>query len=592
MIAKSVSLRFSFFMQSTCWEPATRLAKALGLIILISACSSTGNREGAVTQAVSISGISLPGEQAEYKALDAQLISIIKESAATSGPRVAASVYRTLTAEAVTDPATAAVIESHLAWLEGDIVLSEERLKIASGLLGEEHRAIVNERIRRLVIQGDWLDASRLIFRYQPTTEGGGQPNADVLWASLLHVDNAQLNIAIQNAEDETWRGWLELNYAYRIDKAAVSTWFEANQQHPAVLSPPSNIVAWLELPPPSRVAVLLPLSGRLEAAGSAVYEGILESLFETYPDGEDRPHLFAVDSQAFPDTGAAYRYIEQRQPDIVIGPLTKAGAALLRDDPSRTLPVISLNRPESTSTDRPENWLSLSLAPEDEARQLAQLAFGKGQRRAVIIQPNSDWGKRMGAAFSRRWLDLGGTIVTQLTLQDEPSESEQISAIVGALKSEDRIGSVEAAFDAPVESRPRRRQDFDGIFLLAPDPDTARRLRPLLIYHYAGDIPVYASSAVVNDQGQTQNRDLNELIVLEIPAHFTQASISQTQRLNALGKDAVQLLDRWQQIRSADTTFIRAHTGILSGTNSGNIERELIPAIFDGGSLVPLTLP
>ncbi|NCZ62543.1 MAG: hypothetical protein EBY62_01735, partial [Cellvibrionales bacterium] len=100
------------------------------------------------------------------------------------------------------------------------------------------------------------------------------------------------------------------------------------------------------------------------------------------------------------------------------------------------------------------------------------------------------------------------------------------------------------------------------------------------------------SSSAVVNDQGQTQNRDLNELIVLEIPAHFTQASISQTQRLNALGKDAVQLLDRWQQIRSADTTFIRAQTGILSGTNSGNIERELIPAIFDGGSLVPLTLP
>ena len=71
------------------------------------------------------------------------------------------------------------------------------------------------------------------------------------------------------------------------------------------------------------------------------------------------------------------------------------------------------------------------------------------------------------------------------------------------------------------MESRPRRRQDFDGIFLLAPDPDTARRLRPLLVYHYAGDIPVYASSAVVNDQGKTQNRDLNGLIVLEIPAHF-----------------------------------------------------------------------
>jgi outer membrane PBP1 activator LpoA protein len=592
MIAKSVYLRFSFFVQPMPWRSASRLLVMLGLFTLINACSSTGSREGVATQPVSISGISLPGEQAEYKDLDAQLISRIKEEAVAKGPRAAESLYRSLIIERETTPATAALIESHLLWLEGDITRSEEKLITASALLGEKHAGIVNERIRRMVIQGNWLGASALIYRHQPANDRYQKPNEDILWASLLHVENAQLNKAIQNAGDEIWRGWLELNQAYRSDKAAVIAWVEANPTHPAAIAPPSNMLAWLNSAPPGQVAVLLPLSGRLEAAGSAVYEGILESLFETYPHSELRPQLFAVDSEAFADTGTAYRYIEQRQPDIVIGPLTKNGAALLRDDQFRTIPIISLNRPESTTADRPENWLSLSLAPEDEARQLAQLAFGKGQRRALIIQPNSDWGNRMGTALSHRWQDLGGTIVTRLVLQEEPSESEQISSVVGALESEERVSSVEAAFDAPVESRPRRRQDFDGIFLLAPDPDTARRLRPLLVYHYAGDIPVYASSAVVNDQGRTQNRDLNGLIVLEIPAHFKNIPISQTQRLNALGRDAVQLLGRWQQIKSADTTFIRANTGILSATNSGNIERELIPAVFDGGSLVPLTLP
>ena len=592
MIAKSVSLRFSFFMRPMPWWSASRLLVMLGLFTLINACSSTGSREGAATQPVSISGISLPGEQAEYKDLDAQLISRIKEEAVAKGPRAAESLYRSLIIERETTPATAALIESHLLWLEGDIILSENKLITASALLGENHPAIVNDRIRRLAIEGDWLQASRLIFSHQPALAGGDKSPADILWAGLLHVDNRQLSTAIQTARDEIWRGWLEFNDAYRKGKAAVEFWLEQNSQHPAALSPPSNIQDWLDAPPPSRVAVLLPLSGRLEAAGSAVYEGILESLFETYPNGESRPHLFAVDSQEFEDTGTAYRYLEQRQPDIVLGPLTKTGATLLRDDPSRTVPIISLNRPESPASEKPDNWLSLSLAPEDEARQLAQLAFGKGQRRALIIQPNSDWGNRMGDALGGRWLDLGGTIVTRLILQEEPSESEQISQALGALESEQRISDVEAAFDAPVEARPRRRRDFDGVFLLAPDPDTARRLRPLLVYHYAGDLPVYSSSAVVNNQGQRQNRDLNELIVLEIPVHFAGSTISETRRLNALGKDAVQLLDHWQQIKSADTTFMRANTGILSATNSGNVERELIPAVFDRGSLVPLNLP
>jgi len=156
-----------------------------------------------------------------------------------------------------------------------------------------------------------------------------------------------------------------------------------------------------------------------------------------------------------------------------------------------RPAAVIALNRPEALPDSDAAGWHALSPAPEDEARQIAQIAFGKGQRRAIVISPSTDWGQRMTAALNDQWSQLGGTLVASLELEAAITESEQISNLVGAADSEQRIRSFERAFEAPVEARPRRRQDFDVVFLLASDPAQARSLRPLLIYHYTGDVPV-----------------------------------------------------------------------------------------------------
>ena len=104
-----------------------------------------------------------------------------------------------------------------------------------------------------------------------------------------------------------------------------------------------------------------------------------------------------------------------------------------------------------------------------------------------------------MEVALNEVWRGIGGVTASTLTLEDTTAISEQIGSSAGSVASERRIQMLEAAFEAPVASRPRRRQDFDVIFLLASDPAQARRLRPLLIYHYSGDVPVYSSSAVYN---------------------------------------------------------------------------------------------
>ena len=178
------------------------------------------------------------------------------------------------------------------------------------------------------------------------------------------------------------------------------------------------------------------------------------------------------------------------------------------------------------------------------------------------------------------------------VTLTAEPSLSEQIGAGTGAIDSELRIQALEQAFEAPIEARARRRKDFDVVFLLARDPEEARRLRPLLIYHYSGDVPVYSSSAAYSGHDQGQNQDLNDLILVETPAVIDAIKIDRFTRLNALGFDAVRMMDHWQQAEATDAPVFRGRTGILRRRANGEIERELNSVAFDGGKLKALALP
>ena len=102
----------------------------------------------------------------------------------------------------------------------------------------------------------------------------------------------------------------------------------------------------------------------------------------------------------------------------------------------------------------------------------------------------------------------------------DDPAETnEAMGKLLGSGSSDQRIRSIERAFDLPVDARGRGRTDFECIFMLAPDPATARTWRPLLVFHMTGDVPVYATSAINDGEDDTRNRDLNGVMFVETPA-------------------------------------------------------------------------
>jgi hypothetical protein len=112
----------------------------------------------------------------------------------------------TLSLEQRLDPGTAAIINSHLAWLDGRLTEADTQLDTAATVLGSDHPVVVNEQIRRRALTGQWLQASQLIYQHRVRGQGMPNPDSSVLWASLLHVDDQALRRASASPGDTEWQ--------------------------------------------------------------------------------------------------------------------------------------------------------------------------------------------------------------------------------------------------------------------------------------------------------------------------------------------------------------------------------------------------
>jgi len=148
------------------------------------------------------------------------------------------------------------------------------------------------------------------------------------------------------------------------------------------------------------------------------------------------------------------------------------------------------------------------------------------------------------------------------------------------------------------IEFTARRRQDMDVVFLLSRNGAEARSIKPLLAFHYAGNLPVYAMSSIYSGIPDPRDRDLNGINLVETPwllgsnpsvrvaiAAGDTGSDNYT-RLNALGADAFLLQSRFSQLQAGPDALIRGDTGLLSMDPQLQIHRELSLATFDEGAL------
>lgn len=453
-------------------------------------------------------------------------------------------------------------------------------------------------------LAGDWLTSARIgaeILTQQPADAGLRR----AIWRDLNRSSEAAMATALADAPGADWRGWLEL--ALRDRRAenpqslqeALLEWRNQHPSHPAAMQLPGGLEYIARgVRAPRKVALLLPLSGRLAPAARAVQDGYLAHYFAARARGETPHTLDVIDTTAHESAAAAYGQAIADGAEIVVGPLSKEAVAELGQIPERPVPILALNRTDSDALQSGSALVQLSLAPEDDAQRIAELAYGSGARKALLLRPAGERGARLEEVLQQRWQALGGQIVSTASYASAEAYSDNIKNALNLNASEQRASDIRSMLATNIEFTPRRRQDIDVIFLLADSPVEARSLKPLLAFHYAGTVPVYATSSAYSGVPDPRDRDLNGLRLAEIPwllgsnpglrvaIAAGDTGSDSLARLNALGADAWLVQSRFAQLQAGADALLRGDTGLLRLDPSLRLQREPVLAVFDGSDL------
>ena len=433
-----------------------------------------------------------------------------------------------------------------------------------------------------------------------------------VLLNHLKSMPAAELVDLTANAVIPEMSGWAGLALlmiehrwdAYGLDMALAS-WKQEHVDHPGNRYIPARLSAGLPQgkPVPRQLALLLPLSSVYAEAAQAVRDGILAMRqIDTNPaapkvriyDFGDRTELVSAYYQRAIDDGA----------EMVIGPLGKKAIGTLSELDALPVPTLVLGVSDGLPGNRA---IGLSLSPEDEAFAVVRRAHRAGFRRAAILYPNSDWGRRMILAIRRHWQQFDGSIVTQRPyFQSASDHSTTLKQLLDIDRSLSRFKRLQNMIGGETKIRfiPRRRQDLDVLVMLA-GPAQARLLKPQIDFHQAHDLPVFSTSRIFSGSPDpVANLDLEGVIFGDIPwmltntmGHGKFAGTGQRKlhrhtpldRLFALGIDAYALVYRTTGLRSNPDLSHHGATGVIRIDRSGRILRDISWARFKEGHVTEL---
>ncbi|MEX2333470.1 MAG: penicillin-binding protein activator, partial [Pseudohongiella sp.] len=260
-------------------------------------------------------------------------------------------------------------------------------------------------------------------------------------------------------------------------------------------------------------------------------------------------------------------------------------------------VPTLALNYGDDWRSN-PLGFYQFGLAPEDEIRQAARMAWQAGHRYAAVLTPAGEDYRRIQDGFVEYWQSLGGEVVSQASFGGATSYSDVIRQLMSIDVSEARAERLREVLPRDnINFTPRRRQDVDFIFMLA-NPAEGRQLKPTMAFHFVGDVPVYAMPAIYDGRTDANgNRDLNGITFVDAPwvlgsddplristGEVWSPASGPVQRLRAMGIDSFRLYARMSQLENFPGIRLQGATGILSMREDGSIRRELIGARFVDG--------
>ena len=483
------------------------------------------------------------------------------------------------------------------------------------------------------VNQKQWLKAAKAL----QDTDISELEKTQTTWKWIKKLNLSELEKA--RLSESALQPWLQLAIIVKrfalepeLFNQQLVNWQSRHFGHPIVTSLPEEIERSLLQSPiqAKRIAVLLPLTGRLANQGLAIKEGILTAYLENLSAAQlsqnNTPEYDESTGKATQSNTQTYREIrffdsalktaQQLNAlvadfDVILGPLIKQQiielTAILPSDKI----LLALNRVQLKTNTPTIGHLDLtaeanlmaaehyyfSLAPEDEAQQLALHIQQKQLVRPIVFAADNPTTKRMAEAFNATWQETPNVNKPDLTIFTNNKDMRQrVSEMLDVAQSKQRIKQMEVMSDVEVFGVERNRRDIDAIVLFA-NPEQTKLLNPIIeasLSPFARkSLSVYASSRSYSvDLNSNSLRDLRNLTFTDmpwmLPDHSWQTLAKQTKqlwpqrqdtllRLFAMGYDAYNLLPNLRRLKTLPLLVSPGLTGNINVNSQGVIHRRLL---------------
>jgi len=323
---------------------------------------------------------------------------------------------------------------------------------------------------------------------------------------------------------------------------------------------------------PPLKLALLLPTTGPVAIAASAVRDGFMTAY---YAESRRRPEIHVYDSSDSAGGAiAAYKKAVADGNDFVVGPLGREQVNALFGQSDVSVPILALNR---SATPAPPGSVSFSLAPEDEGVAAADRLVSKKLLHAIAFTARDDNAVRALAAFRTAYAQRGGSIVAEAMIADAGPNYGPILH----------------------DTLAKAGDQYDAIFLALKAP-AARLLATQLPTNGYREVPRESTSLILSGGGNARlDQELDGIEYPELAwllhsinglpdeaplgSHLGSARGGGA-RLFAFGADAFRLSAYLDSLAASTQASVNGATGELHLDGLGNVMRGSEWAVFSGG--------
>ncbi len=372
-------------------------------------------------------------------------------------------------------------------------------------------------------------------------------------------------------------------NKAFRL-------WRELKPQHLASSFPPNYLQVVSE--PPRHIALMLPQSGPLSSAATAIRNGFLSSHLHHLSSAANQDvRVTLYDTERSSMTSLLDRAITEGV-DVIIGPLDKDRVRTVVKGDTLDVPIIALNRVAEATIYNTHSY-QLAIVVEDDALAIAQKLVDLRIKRVLLVIGSEFWAARASVSFKSQ-LPNNVEVVDETVLNDLTNITSEVAEMLHVAQSNLRHEDIQRIASGKIQFTARRRDDIDAVVAFV-NIDEFDSLAAAMHYHFAGEIPILAAEPTFRDSDGgneyttgTTFTSMPALIYSSDLTHSLRTSFSDAEVLFPLyvfGSDAYKVALNLTTLKRGEPIY--GHTGMLSMKEHGVISRLPIWGQVDDTGLV-----